>query len=61
MCFEISIAVVSETNKGSYEGLINGRMASISAGIYDPIFVKSIPFMLKAQIMQFFSIKEFLC
>ncbi len=34
----------------------------LSAGIYDPIFVKSLPFMLKkAQIMQFFSIKEFLC
>lgn len=42
--------------------MIYGECIPLSAGIYDPIFVKSLPFMLKkAQIMQFFSIKEFLC
>jgi hypothetical protein len=36
-----------------------GEWHPLSAGIYDPIFVKSLPFMLKkAQIMQFFSIKK---
>ena len=36
-----------------------GEWHPLSADIYDPIFVKSLPFMLKkAQIMQFFSIKK---
>ena len=44
------------------KSMIYGEWHPLSAGIYDPIFVKSLPFMLKkAQIMHFFSIKEFLC
>lgn len=39
-----------------------GEWHPLSAGIYDPIFVKSLPFMLKkAQIMQIFSTEKFLC
>ena len=39
-----------------------GEWYSLSASIYDPIFVKSIPFMLKkAQIMQIFSMKKSMC
>ena len=42
--------------------MIYGECVPLSAGIYDPIFVKTLPFMLKkVQIMQIFSIEKSLC
>lgn len=42
--------------------MIYGKCIPLSAGIYDPIFVNTLPFMLKkAQIVQIFSIEKSLC
>lgn len=44
------------------KSMIYGKCIPLSAGIYDPIFVNTLPFMLKkAQIVQIFSIEKSLC
>ena len=62
ICVEFTFARTGICDIICKNSMIFERCIPLSAGIYDPIFVNTLPFMLKkAQIVQIFSIEKSLC